>query len=100
MSGRLHLSAKHQGVLEALLRAHLPDVGVWAYGSRVNGRCHAGSDLDLVIRGPAWSRSLLSNWPIPRTLCAIRRFRFSSRHEIGRGCWIGFDVKLRGTIWY
>ena len=52
MSDRLHLSAKHQGVLEGLLRAHLPDVGVWAYGSRVNGRCHAGSDLDLVIRGP------------------------------------------------
>ena len=24
---------------------------VWAYGSRVNGTAHAGSDLDLVIRG-------------------------------------------------
>lgn len=23
---------------------------VWAYGSRVNGTAHAGSDLDLVIR--------------------------------------------------
>ncbi len=23
---------------------------VWAYGSRVNGNAHAGSDLDLVIR--------------------------------------------------
>lgn len=23
---------------------------VWAYGSRVNGEAHAGSDLDLVIR--------------------------------------------------
>ena len=53
MSDRLHLSAKHQGVLEALLRAHLPDVEVWAYGSQVNGRCHDGSDLDLVMRGPA-----------------------------------------------
>ena len=52
MSDRLHLSAKHQGVLEALLRAPLPDVEVWAYGSRVNGRCHDGSDLDLVLRGP------------------------------------------------
>ena len=25
-------------------------VEVWAYGSRVNGTAHAGSDLDLVIR--------------------------------------------------
>ena len=24
---------------------------IWAYGSRVNGTAHAGSDLDLVIRG-------------------------------------------------
>ena len=35
-----------------LLRTHLPDVEVWAYGSRVNGRSHDGSDLDLVLRGP------------------------------------------------
>lgn len=25
-------------------------VEVWAYGSRVNGRAHDGSDLDLVVR--------------------------------------------------
>ena len=30
----------------------MPDVEVWAYGSRVNGRSHDGSDLDLVLRGP------------------------------------------------
>ena len=30
----------------------MPDIPfeVWAYGSRVNGEAHAGSDLDLVIR--------------------------------------------------
>jgi len=27
-------------------------VEVWAYGSRVNGDAHEGSDLDLVIRAP------------------------------------------------
>ncbi len=27
-------------------------IEVWAYGSRVNGTAHEGSDLDLVIRGP------------------------------------------------
>ena len=30
----------------------MPDIPfeVWAYGSRVNGEAHAGSDLDLVLR--------------------------------------------------
>ena len=53
MNDRLHLSRRHQGILDALIRKHLPDVEVWAYGSRVNGRSHDGSDLDLVLRGPA-----------------------------------------------
>ena len=51
MADRLHLSARHRRVLETLLRKHLPGVEVWAYGSRVNGRSHDGSDLDLVLRG-------------------------------------------------
>ena len=52
MPDRVDLSERHRRVLEALLRDHLPDVEVWAYGSRVDGRGHEGSDLDLVLRGP------------------------------------------------
>ena len=52
MSDRLLLLPKHRQILEELLRKYLPGVEVWAYGSRVNGRAHAGSDLDLVLRGP------------------------------------------------
>jgi predicted nucleotidyltransferase len=52
MSDRLHLPLKHRRALEALLRKHLPGVEVWAYGSRVSGRSHDGSDLDLVLRRP------------------------------------------------
>ena len=52
MSDGLHLPPDHRGVLESLLREHLPDVEVWAYGSRVNGKCRSGSDLDLALRGP------------------------------------------------
>ena len=55
MADRLHLQPKHRRVLEALLRKHLPGVEVWAYGSRVSGRSHDGSDLDLVLRGPGLS---------------------------------------------
>ena len=52
MADRLHLSPRHRRILETLLRKHLPDVDVWAYGSRVSGRSHDGSDLDLVLRPP------------------------------------------------
>ena len=52
MTDRLRLSPRHRRILTSLLREHLPDVEVWAYGSRVNDRGHEGSDLDLVLRGP------------------------------------------------
>ena len=52
MAEGLHLSSRHRKEIEALLHKHLPGVEVWAYGSRVNGRSHDGSDLDLVLRGP------------------------------------------------
>ena len=52
----LHLSARHRAMLEALLQEHLPEVEVWAYGSRVNGESHDGSDLDLVLRGPGLAK--------------------------------------------
>lgn len=52
MNKRLHLSERHRAMLLAMLRKHLPGVEVWAYGSRVSGRSHDGSDLDLVLRGP------------------------------------------------
>ncbi len=52
MAERLHLLRRHRAIIEALMREHLPAVEVWAYGSRVNGRSHEGSDLDLILRGP------------------------------------------------
>ena len=52
MTERLDLPRRYREQIEALLREHVPDVEVWAYGSRVNGRSHEGSDLDLVLRGP------------------------------------------------
>ena len=36
-------------------------IEIWAYGSRVNGKAHAGSDLDLVIRS-------LNLHPIPKEI--------------------------------
>lgn len=52
MDDSLDLPDRYRRMLEALLAEHVPDAEVWAYGSRVNGRSHAASDLDLVLRGP------------------------------------------------
>ena len=52
MTDRLDLPDRYREQLEALLRQHAPEAEVWAYGSRINGRCHPGSDLDLVLRSP------------------------------------------------
>ena len=53
MTDRLALPRRYRDQLEALLRQHVPGIEVWAYGSRVNGESHEGSDLDLVLRGPS-----------------------------------------------
>ena len=50
MTDRLHLPRRYRQQLDALLRQHVPGVEVWAYGSRVTGESHEGSDLDLVLR--------------------------------------------------
>ena len=49
----LDLRPKDLTLVHELIARHLPPaVTVWAYGSRVNGNAHDGSDLDLVLRGP------------------------------------------------
>lgn len=59
MTDQLDLPGRYRRQIEALLAVHTPDADVWAYGSRVNGRSHEASDLDLVLRGPNLE-------PIPR----------------------------------
>ena len=52
MSERRLLKPRHRRMLEEILREHVPGVEVWAYGSRVSGHSHGGSDLDLILRAP------------------------------------------------
>ncbi len=49
---RLDLPSRYRDQIVTLLRKHVPDAEVWSYGSRINGKSHEGSDLDLVLRGP------------------------------------------------
>ena len=48
----LHLTAKHRDMLLKTIRHHLPNSDILVYGSRINGRSHDGSDLDIALRKP------------------------------------------------
>ena len=48
----LNLIPRHRRMIAELLQERLPGVEAWAYGSRVSGRSHDASDLDLVLRAP------------------------------------------------
>ena len=52
MNEEIHLLPRHKEQLDRILSLFLPNVEVWAYGSRVNGKSYDGSDLDLVLRAP------------------------------------------------
>ena len=49
----LKLSEDQRSLLEQLISEYVPSSEVWAYGSRVTGHSHEGSDLDLVLRNPS-----------------------------------------------
>ena len=49
---QLDLPSSYRQTLLDVLAAQVPEAEVWAYGSRVNGQSHEGSDLDLVVRQP------------------------------------------------
>lgn len=56
MTKTLDLPQRYRHELLSLLEAHVPEAEVWAYGSRVKGTNHEGSDLDIVLRGPELQR--------------------------------------------
>ena len=66
----LSLSPAHLRTVLALLARHAHGLEVLAYGSRLGGTAHDGSDLDLVIRNPA-------NLSVPQTQLAALREAFA-----------------------
>lgn len=59
---QLQLPKQHLHALQALLKEQVPHAEVWAYGSRVNGGAHEGSDLDIVLRYPADLTQDVEGW--------------------------------------
>ena len=48
----LDLRPEWLAMVHHILATYLPEAEVLAHGSRVTGRAHEGSDLDLVVRNP------------------------------------------------
>ena len=46
----LFIDKKDLDILKNILKEFCPNSDVYAYGSRINGRAHEGSDLDLTIK--------------------------------------------------
>lgn len=46
----LFIDKKDLDILKNILKEFCPNSEVYAYGSRINGRAHDGSDLDLTIK--------------------------------------------------
>ena len=49
---QLILPLKYKSLLKRLFKKHTPNVEVLAYGSRIQGKSHPASDLDLALRSP------------------------------------------------
>ena len=104
VSQRLDLRPQDLALLSALLKQHLPQTEVWAYGSRVNGDGHEASDLDLVVRQPEELMTkttgldelkdalVESDLPIRVDVIDWARIPESFRREIERGYVVIQDV--------
>lgn len=93
----LDLPDRYLEMVRAILRQHIPDHEVWAYGSRVTGGAFEASDLDLAVRHPADPHQgcarlfalrdafVESNLPIRVDVMDWARIPASFRREIERG---------------
>lgn len=46
----LFIEPKYLKMLKDIFNNYCPKAEIWAYGSRIKGEAHSGSDLDLVVK--------------------------------------------------
>ena len=68
----LDSAPEHPRIVMDILRAHVPDREVWAFGSRATGKAKAYSDLDLAVVGET---------PLPLAVCAALAEAFSESDQ-------------------
>ncbi len=64
----LQLEPSQLSIVQAILKKHLPDYSIWAFGSRVKNAAKPYSDLDLAI---------ITDTPIPLIILARAAEAFS-----------------------
>lgn len=47
---KLFIEPKYLKMLTDIFDSYCPNAEIWAYGSRIKGEAHDGSDLDLVVK--------------------------------------------------
>lgn len=47
---KLNVKPQYLKMLYDIFNEYCPEAEIWAYGSRLNGDSHDGSDLDLVVK--------------------------------------------------
>ena len=47
---KLFIEPEYLKMLTDIFKNYCPDAKFWAYGSRIKGNAHSGSDLDLVVK--------------------------------------------------
>lgn len=47
---KLFIKPEYLKMLMDIFDSYCPDAEIWAYGSRIDGTAHDGSDLDLVVK--------------------------------------------------
>jgi len=47
---KLFVKEKYLKILRSIFKDYCPKAEIWAYGSRVDGSAHDGSDLDLAVK--------------------------------------------------
>lgn len=62
----IDLKPEHLAIIQNILATHVPEKIIWAYGSRISGKSHGGSDLDLVVINPSDPSLLQDNLPALR----------------------------------
>lgn len=95
----LMLPSKHLHTLQTLLAQYVPQAEVWAYGSRVTGGAHEGSDLDVVLRTPMTSVKTFPTGTISNKPCKIAAYPCSWMYTCGHDCPRHFTVTSRQGTW-
>jgi len=99
--GKLFIDGKHMAMLTDIFRTLCPESTIWAFGSRIDGTAHVGSDLDLaMIRGgqnDADAHQLKmaiqeSNIPFLVDMFELNQLPESFQREIKRHYVVVYDV--------